>query len=92
MSFRSKFMGIVTNDHIQASTVSGLCIIILALAFKKVLHEKPPYLESAIPGFIFTVYESVRSKSQKRILTRPLLWNIAMLTATAIIILRRMYF
>ncbi|UCG61627.1 MAG: hypothetical protein JSV52_15165 [Candidatus Zixiibacteriota bacterium] len=80
---------LLKNDHIQASTCSGACIIILALAFKKVLHQEASILENAIPGYIFTLYEAARVKAKKRIISRPLLWNIAMLLATGIIILRR---
>jgi len=84
-----KLIKLAKNDHIQASTVSGMCIIILALAFKKVLHAESTVLEAALPGFIFTIYESVRAKATRRILSRPLLWNLAMLLATALVIMRR---
>ena len=83
-----KVIELLKNDHIQASIVSGACIIILALVFKKVLHQKITILEDAVPGYIFTVYEAVRAKAKRRIITRPLLWNIAMLVGTGLVILR----
>jgi len=84
-----KLIAIARNDHIQASTVSGLCIIILALAFKKVLHAESTNIEAALPGFVFTIYAGVRAKTTRRILSRPLLWNVAMLLVTGLVILRR---
>jgi hypothetical protein len=89
MSVASKLLAGIKNDHIQAATASGLCIIILALAFKKVLHVESTNLESSLPGFVFAIYESVKAKATRRIWTRPMLWNIAMLVTTGIIILRR---
>ncbi|UCE25413.1 MAG: hypothetical protein JSU74_05035 [Candidatus Zixiibacteriota bacterium] len=83
-----KVIELLKNDHVQASIVSGACIIILAIVFKKILHQKITVLEDAVPGYIFTVYEAVRAKAKKRIITRPLLWNIAMVVGTGLVILR----
>lgn len=84
-----KVLDILKNDHIQAATVSGLCIIILAYVFKRVLHIESTHLEAGLPGLIFTFYEAARVKATKRILSRPFLWNIAMLLVTGLVILRR---
>ena len=61
-----KLKEFVKNDHIKASFVSGLCIIILALVMKKVLHVDwdASSLQAAIPGFIFTIYETARTKTR----------------------------
>ena len=85
-----KIVDFIRNDHIQAATVSGLCIIILAYVFKRVLHQESTHLESALPGLVFTAYEAARAKAKARIVTRPLLWNMAMLLVTGLVILRRM--
>lgn len=87
--FTEKVIELAKNDHIQASTVSGICIIILAYSFKRVLHVEGTNLEAAIPGLVFTIYEGVRAKATRRILSRPLLWNIAMLLVTGLVIMRR---
>lgn len=34
---------ILKNDHIRGASVSGLCTIILALFFKKIMHMEVPY-------------------------------------------------
>lgn len=88
--YRKKILEFINNDHIQASFCSGICIIILALVFKKILHQKITILEDAVPGYIFTIYEAVKSKATRRIISRPLLWNIAMLVGTALVILRHL--
>lgn len=87
---RQKILEFLNNDHIQTSFCSGMCIIILALVFKKILHERVTILEDAVPGYIFTIYETVRAKTKKRILSRPLLWNIAMMVGTGLVILRHL--
>ena len=84
----SKIIDFVRNDHVQTSFVSGLCIIILALAFKYLLHQKSAYLEAALPGLVFCGYEAAKAKAKSRMWTRPLLWNTAMLLVTGLVILR----
>ena len=85
------FVELVKNDHIQAATVTGICIIALAYVFKRVLHIEISNLENSLPGFVFTLYEAVRIKATHPLLRRPLLWNLAALLVTALIILRRVY-
>lgn len=90
----SKVVAFLKNDLIQLATVGGMCIIILALFFKKVLHIPVPPLESSLPGFFFIFYEAVRrkQKSTGRFWARLWFWNTLMLVATGLIILRRLYF
>ncbi|MFH1686553.1 MAG: hypothetical protein ABIE70_03420 [bacterium] len=83
-----KILEFFKNDHIQGSTVSGLSIIALALYFKKVAHIEIPYLENAIPGFIFTIYEAVREKYKGSAWAQVWIWNLLMLAATAAIDLK----
>ena len=85
-----KLKEFIRNDHIQAAFVSGLCIIILALFFKKVMHEQVPYLENAVPGFVFTLYEGMREKIKRPFWKRALPWNLLMLLTTVVIMLRHL--
>ncbi len=76
-------VALAKNDHIQAATITGVCIITLAYVFKRVLHIQVSVLEDALPGYIFTIYAIVRRKAKHRLIRRPLLWNLAALLATA---------
>lgn len=84
----SKIMEYIKNDHVQGSFVSGLCIIALALYFKKVEHMKEvPYLVAAVPGYLFTLWETAKEKFKDRIWGRVFLWNILMALSTGLIML-----
>ena len=72
--------------------MSGLCIIILALYFKKIEHIQPPLLESALPGFVFTIWEAVQAKHKDSFWSRPRIWGPAILLTAALVILRRVLF
>jgi len=58
----SKVVAFLKNDLIQLATVGGMCIIILALFFKKVLHIPVPPIESSLPGFFFIFHQAVREQ------------------------------
>ena len=70
--------------------MTGFCIILLSLFFKKVEHIPVPVFESGIPGFMFIFYEAMREKGSKGAFSRVEPWNLAMLLATGLIILRRL--
>lgn len=76
-----------TNDHIQMSLATGACIIVLALFFKKVMHQEVPPIEAAIPAALFAFWEGARKKYKDSLLGRPLLWGAAMLLSVGITIL-----
>jgi hypothetical protein len=86
----NKILEFIRNDHIKAATASGICIIALALYFKKVAHIDVPYLENAAPGFIFTIYESVKAKSDDDFWEHALPWSLLMFLATGFIMLRHL--
>ncbi|MBU0984428.1 MAG: hypothetical protein KKA42_11195 [candidate division Zixibacteria bacterium] len=88
-----KLIEFLRNDHIQAALVSGLCIIILALFFKKYLHMADvPAMEAAVPALAFTAWEVFNAKHRGKWFARPLFWNSIMLLITIAIIVRRLYF
>ena len=47
----SKILEFIRNDHVQTTTVSGSCIIILALAFKYVLHQESTFWNQLFPAW-----------------------------------------
>jgi hypothetical protein len=83
-----KIVNFFKNEHVQASLVSGSCILLLAIAFKKYLHLEIHPFENAIPGLVFTGYELVRAKKYKGFWTTPKFWFGLMIGSTIIIILR----
>ena len=83
-----KLKDFFTNDHIQSALVSGLCIIALAYYFKKILHIPVPAIENAVPGLIFTGYQLVKAKKVTGIFSKVWVWNLIMVLATALLMLR----
>ena len=86
----SAFKRFLCNDHIQGALMSGFCIILLSLFFKKVEHIPAPVFESGLPGFMFIFYEAMREKGSKGAFSRVEPWNLATLLATGLIILNRL--
>jgi len=80
------------NEHIQISLATGVCIIALALYFKKVLHIQVPLLESSFPAFVALLWEFLHKKNKltRRPWTWPWFWGLLMLLAAGLVILRRM--
>ena len=77
------------NPQIQIAFVSGACIIILALFYKKVMHEPVPSLPAAVPALIFVIAESAVVK-KKGIWSKAWTWNTLAVLATAIIMVKRL--
>ena len=84
-----KVLEFLRNDHIQVAAVSALCIIILALFFKRLLQEEVPFLQAAVPGFLYMLWESTHQKIPGRFWSKPLPWNLGILLVTALIIAGR---
>ena len=85
-----KLLAFIKNDHIQAACVSGACIIILAVFFKKIMHEPVPSLAAAVPALIFAFWEAAKAKVTKEMWSRVWTWNLLILLATEIIIVKRL--
>ena len=78
------------NPHIQIACVSGACIIILAVFFKKIMHEPVPSLPAAVPGLIFIFAEGALAKVKKGIWSKTWVWSALILLATALVIVWRL--
>ena len=81
------------DDQIQIALGTGLSIIILALFYKKVMHIDVPYLENALPGFVFLTWEGLNGKKKltKWPWSRPWMWNVLAFAVVALIIAIRLW-
>jgi hypothetical protein len=86
----SNLLRFLRNDHIQNSLMTGFCIIILTLFFKKILHIPVPLFESSFPGLMFAFYEAAREKGSQGAFSRVEPWNLATLMVTGLIMLRHL--
>ena len=86
----SKVIEFIKNEHIVIALCTGVSIIVISLAFKRVLHIQPTGLESSLPGFAFLGFELARARKAARFWTRPLPWCILCLLITAAVIVRRL--
>ena len=75
------------SPHIQIALATGVSIVIMAYFSKRVLSEPIGYLPMAIPPFIALVYENVLNKFKKKKIATAWYWVIAILVATAVIII-----
>ena len=88
-----KLVEFFKNDHIQISLGTGICILILAFVFKKVLHTEVKGFDTLAPSFVFLTYEGMHGakKLTKQPWSRPWFWNMMALLVTGAVIARRMW-
>ena len=79
-----------TNPHIQIALAAGVSIIVLAYFSKRVFPEPIDNLLLALPPFIATIYEALLSRYKKKKICTPWYWVVAVLLATALVILFHM--
>jgi hypothetical protein len=82
-----KLKGLLKSPHIQIALATGVSIVIMAYFSKRVLSEPIGYLQMAIPPFIALIYENVLNKHKNKKIATAWYWVIAILVATALIIL-----
>lgn len=82
-----KLIELIKSPHIQIALATGVSIIVLAYFSKRVLPEPIGYLPLAIPPFIATIYEAVVSKHKNKKITTTWYWVVAILVATALVIM-----
>jgi hypothetical protein len=80
---------IIRNPHIQVALVTGLCIITLAVVFKRILHLELSNLESGLPALVFFIFEAGHKKFAGKFWGRPLFWNLLLIALTGSIIILR---
>ena len=80
---------IIKNDQIQVALVTGLCIIVLAVVFKRMLHLQISNIESGLPALVFFIFGGIRTKFADRFWSRPLFWNLILIIVTGVVIILR---
>ena len=79
---REKMAEVVQSGHVHVSIATGLSIIVMAYASKRILPEPLSYLQLAFPPFFMTIYEALASKKKYAWYTKSRYWVTAILLAT----------
>ena len=82
----SDFKKLEINPKIQIALAAGVSILALAYFSKRVLPEPLSYLELAMPPFLATIYEAATKKKEAAWYGRPVVWVLAILLATVLVI------
>jgi len=74
-------------DHISVALAAGICIVALAYVSKRVLADplRPVFL--ALPPLLLSWYELVARKQHGRLVSKSVVWVVAILVVTGLIIL-----
>ena len=83
----SKIREFFANPHIQIALATAVSIVLMAWFSKRVFTEPIGYLPLALPPFIATIYEALASKNPNRPLCTTWYWIVAILGATALILI-----
>ena len=83
----NKLKELLKSPHIQIALATGVSIVVMAYFSKRVLPKPIGYFQMAIPPFIALVYENVLNKHKNKKIATAWYWVIAILFATALIIL-----
>ena len=83
----SKVKDFFKNPHIQISFATGISILTLAYFSKRVLPEPLSYLSLAAPPFIAAIFESLLAKHKDKKFMQTWIWVVAILVATALVII-----
>ena len=83
----NKLTELLKSPHIQIALATGVSIVVMAYFSKLILPEPIGYFQMAIPPFIALVYENVLNKHKNKKIATAWYWVIAILFATALIIL-----
>ena len=82
---RSKLTNLLRSGHVHVSIATGLSIIVMAYASKRILPEPLSYLQLAFPPFLMTVYEALASKKKYAKYAKSLYWVIGIILATLLV-------
>ncbi|OGU61005.1 MAG: hypothetical protein A2V66_09645 [Ignavibacteria bacterium RBG_13_36_8] len=87
----SKFRELLKSPHIHIALAAGFSIIIMAFVSKRLLPKPIGYLPLAIPPFIATLFVSLLSKYKDAKFCKTWYWVVAILGATALIIVLHIF-
>ena len=86
----TKLKELIKSPHIQIALATGLSIIVMAYVSKRVLSEPIGYLALAIPPFIAAIYSAIFNKFKDSKICTTWYWIVAILIATALVIVLHM--
>jgi len=73
--------------EIRVSLVAGICVLALAIISKYFLEAELDFVSQYGPVWIYITYVITRNKKEKsEARNRPLFWSLAMIIATALIL------
>ena len=74
-------------SEIKVSLVAGVCVLALAIISKYFLKVELDFMSQYGPVWICITYVMTRNKQEKsKACNRPLFWSLAMIAATALIL------
>ncbi len=89
-AFIKSIKEMITSPHVHISLATGISIIVLAYASKKVLPEPIGYLPLAFPPFLMVIWEAVSDRYKNSRICTTWYWIVAIFIATALVILFHM--
>jgi len=74
-------------SEIKVSLVAGICVLALAIISRYFLNAELDFVSQYGPVWIYIAYVIIRNKKEKtKVRNRPLFWSLAMIIATALIL------
>jgi predicted histidine transporter YuiF (NhaC family) len=82
---------ILNSPHIHLALTTATCIIVLTFVSRRMLPEPVGYIPVAIPPFVATLFESLKSKYKTSRFTRTVYGILAIFLSTLIVIIWHMF-
>jgi len=82
-----KLKELLKSGHIHVALALGISIIVLSYVSKRILPEPMEPLYLSITSLIMVAYEAALGTKKNHPLTKSIYWVLAIVTATAIIII-----
>ena len=86
----SKISEQIKSPHAQLAVVAGASILAMAIVSRWLLPKPIGYLSQAFPPFLAVIYEAVYSKHPDSKLCTTWYWILAIVLATALVIVLHM--
>ena len=75
-------------SEIKVSLVAGICVLALAIISRYFLDAELDFVSQYGPVWIYIVYVITRNNKEKaKVCNRPLFWSLAIIIATALILI-----
>ena len=89
-SLMSKLAEQIKSNHVQLALAVGASILAMAIASKWLLPKPIGYLSQAFPTFLAAIYEAAYAKHPDSKLCTTWYWIVAIVLATALVIVLHM--